>query len=219
MIISKRQQQTEDLLRRAGILPVVAVNTLDQARGVAHALLEGGLPVIELTLRTPVAMDALATLKRELPQFAIGAGTVLTIDQIGQCVGAGADFIVTPGTPAHMAEALAAAPIPVIPGAATPTELLTLLQLGFHVCKLFPANAVGGLAMIKGLHGPVPQLKLCPTGGITEATAAEYLAQPNVVCIGGSWMVPKQWITAGDWTSVRETAARAAQIVRQARGG
>jgi len=175
------------------------------------------LPVIELTLRTPVAMEALATLKEELPGFAIGAGTVLTIDQIGQCVGAGADFIVTPGTPAHMAEALAAAPIPVVPGASSPTELLTLLHLGFHVCKLFPATAVGGLAMIKGLYGPVPQLKLCPTGGITEATAVEYLSQPNVICIGGSWMVPKQWISAGDWTSIRDTAARAAQIVKDVR--
>lgn len=219
MIISKRQQQTEDLLARAGILPVVAVDTLDQARGVANALLEGGLPVIELTLRTPVAMDALATLKKELPDFAIGAGTVLTIDQIGQCVGAGADFLVTPGTPTHMAEALASAPVPVIPGAASPTELLTLLHLGFHVCKLFPASAVGGLAMIKALHSPVPQLKLCPTGGITEASAAQYLAQPNVICVGGSWMVPRQWIQAGDWTSIRDSAARAAQIVRQARSG
>lgn len=217
MMLSKRQQQTEDLLRLAGILPVVAVDTLDQARGVANALLEGGLPVIELTLRTPIAMEALATLKKELPGFSIGAGTVLTIDQIGQCIGAGADFLVTPGTPAAMAQSLASAPIPVVPGASTVTELLTLLQLGFHCCKLFPANAVGGLAMLKGLHGPVPQLKLCPTGGITEATAAEYLAQPNVVCIGGSWMVPKDWIAAGDWARVRETAARAAAIVRQVR--
>lgn len=219
MTPSERQQQTQALLSSAGILPVVAVDTLDQARGVANALLEGGLPAIELTLRTPVAMEALAMLKKELPGFSIGAGTVLTIQQIGQCVDAGADFIVTPGTPAHMAQALASAPIPVIPGAASPTELLTLLDLGFNVCKLFPANAVGGLAMIKGLHGPVPQLKLCPTGGITEATAAEYLSQPNVVCIGGSWMVPKNWIQASDWNAVRDSAARAAQIVQQVRGG
>jgi 2-dehydro-3-deoxyphosphogluconate aldolase/(4S)-4-hydroxy-2-oxoglutarate aldolase len=217
MIISKRQQLTEDLLSSAGILPVVAVDTLEQARGVANALREGGLPVMELTLRTPVAMEALATLKKELPGFAIGAGTVLTIHQIGQCVGAGADFLVTPGTPAHMAEALASAPVPVIPGAASPTELLALLHLGFHVCKLFPASAVGGLAMVKALQGPVPQLKLCPTGGITEATASDYLSQPNVICVGGSWMVPRHWIEDGDWTSIRETAARAAQIVKELR--
>ncbi|MFT4197225.1 MAG: bifunctional 4-hydroxy-2-oxoglutarate aldolase/2-dehydro-3-deoxy-phosphogluconate aldolase [Pseudoxanthomonas sp.] len=219
MMLTHRQQQTERLLHSAGILPVVAVDTLDQARGVANALLEGGLPVIELTLRTPVAMEALATLKKELPGFSIGAGTVLTIDQIGQCIGAGADFLVTPGTPAALAESLATAPIPVVPGAGTATELLTLLQLGFHCCKLFPATAVGGLAMIKGLHGPVPQLKLCPTGGITEATAAEYLSQPNVACIGGSWMVPKDWIAAGEWAQVRAAAARAEAIVRQVRGG
>jgi 2-dehydro-3-deoxyphosphogluconate aldolase/(4S)-4-hydroxy-2-oxoglutarate aldolase len=219
MSISPRQQKTEDLLFSAGILPVVAVDTLDQARHVAESLLEGGLPAIELTLRTPVAMDALEVLKKEYPGVAVGMGTVLTIDQIGRCVAAGADFLVTPGTPAHMAEALATAPIPVIPGAGTPTELMTLMHHGFRVCKLFPATAVGGLAMIKGLYGPIPDLKLCPTGGITEATVAEYLAQPNVVCAGGSWMVPKAWLDAGEWNSVRDAAARAAAIVRQARGG
>lgn len=217
MTIEQRQQKAELLLRAAGILPVVTVHTLDEARSVSSALLEGGLPAIELTLRTPVAMEALAMLKRELPDIVIGAGTVLTTEQMQQSIDAGADFLVTPGTPPAMAEALAAAPIPVVPGAATPTELLSLMARGFRVCKLFPATAVGGLAMLKGLAGPLSELKICPTGGITEDTAADYLSQPNVVCIGGSWMVPGNWLQQGQWDKVRESSAKAAAIVQRVR--
>ena len=219
MTIAQRQQKAEQLLRAAGILPVVTIHTLDEARQVSAALLEGGLPAIELTLRTPVAMQALAMLKRELPGIAVGAGTVLSTEQMQQAIAAGADFLVTPGTPPALADALAQADIPVVPGAATPTELLALMARGFRVCKLFPATAVGGLAMLKGLAGPLSELKICPTGGIGENTAADYLSQPNVVCIGGSWMVPKGWIEAGQWDKVRESSAQAAAIVRRVRGG
>ena len=218
MTIEARQQKAESLLRAAGILPVVTVHTLDEARKVSEALLKGGLPAIELTLRTPVAMDALAMLKKELPDIVIGAGTVLTQDQITQSIDAGADFLVTPGTPPAIAEALAAADIPVVPGAATPTELLSLMARGFRVCKLFPSNAVGGLAMVKGLAGPFPDLKLCANGGINEASAGDYLAEANVVCVGGSWMLPKAWLAAGDWDKVRDSAAKAVQIAAGARG-
>ncbi|PPU99335.1 bifunctional 4-hydroxy-2-oxoglutarate aldolase/2-dehydro-3-deoxy-phosphogluconate aldolase [Xanthomonas hyacinthi] len=214
MTIAEHQNKAEHLLHAAGILPVVTVHSLDEARRVSAALLEGGLPAIELTLRTPVAMQALAMLKRELPDIMIGAGTVLSEIQLRQSIDAGADFIVTPGTPPALADALAQAPLPVVPGAATPTELLALMARGFRVCKLFPATAVGGLAMLKGLAGPLADLKLCPTGGIGESTAADYLAQPNVVCIGGSWMVPKEWLANGEWDKVRESAAKAAAIVR-----
>lgn len=217
MGIAEHQARAIELLGAAGILPVVTVHTLDQARAVSAALLEGGLPAIELTLRTPVAMDALALLKRELPDVVVGAGTVLTVEQMQQAIDAGADFLVTPGTPAHMADALAAAPLPVVPGAATPTELLALHARGFQVCKLFPATAVGGLPLIKGVAGPMPDLKLCPTGGITENNAGDFLEQPNVVCIGGSWMVPAGWIDNGDWDKVREASARAAQVVARVR--
>lgn len=218
MTIQARQQKAERLLRAAGILPVVTVHSLDEARNVSKALLEGGLPAIELTLRTPVAMEALAVLKRELPDIVIGAGTVLTVEQMEQSIAAGADFLVTPGTTPEMADALANADVPVVPGAATPTELLSLMARGFRVCKLFPASAVGGLAMLKGLAGPLSELKLCPTGGIGEDTAADYLSQPNVVCIGGSWMVPKPWLEKGQWDKVRESSAKAADIVRKVRG-
>ncbi|HJR74740.1 MAG TPA: bifunctional 4-hydroxy-2-oxoglutarate aldolase/2-dehydro-3-deoxy-phosphogluconate aldolase [Luteimonas sp.] len=214
MSIAEYQTQAERLLRDAGILPIVTVDSIDQARRLADALLAGGLRSIELTLRTPVALEALSVLKKSLPEIVIGAGTVLTEAQIRGSIDAGADFLVTPGTPATLADALAKAPLPVVPGAATPTEFLALMARGFRVCKLFPASAVGGLAMIKGLAAPLAGLKLCPTGGIGEKDAAEYLAQSNVACIGGSWMVAKEWLAAGDYAKVTESAARAAAIVK-----
>jgi 2-dehydro-3-deoxyphosphogluconate aldolase / (4S)-4-hydroxy-2-oxoglutarate aldolase len=217
MSIESQQTEAERLLQDAGILPVVTVDGIEQARRLANALLEGGLRTIELTLRTPVALAALAALKRDLPGIVIGAGTVLTPEQIRQSIDAGADFLVTPGTPAAMADALALATIPVVPGGATPTEFLALMARGFRVCKLFPANAVGGLAMLKGLSAPLAGLRLCPTGGISEANAAEFLAQPNVICVGGSWMVPQAWLAAGEWHKVREASANAAGIVKHAR--
>jgi 2-dehydro-3-deoxyphosphogluconate aldolase/(4S)-4-hydroxy-2-oxoglutarate aldolase len=216
-MIDIHQAEAARLLRQAGILPVVTVDSIDQARRLADALLAGGLKSIELTLRTPVAIDALAALKRALPEIVIGAGTVLSEEQIHRSIDAGADFLVTPGTPPALADALARAPIPVVPGGATPGEFLALMARGFRVCKLFPASAVGGLAMIKGLAGPLADLMLCPTGGITESNAAEYLSQPNVLCIGGSWMVPKDWLAAGDYARVQEASARAAAIIAASR--
>jgi 2-dehydro-3-deoxyphosphogluconate aldolase/(4S)-4-hydroxy-2-oxoglutarate aldolase len=213
MSIADTQNQAEQLLRKSGILPVVTADSVDEARKLSAALLKGGLTAIELTLRTPAALDALVALKKELPGIAVGMGTVLTIEQMQKCIELGADFLVTPGTPPELADALAKAPIPVVPGGATPTEFLSLMARGFRVCKLFPATAVGGLAMLKGLAGPMAELKICPTGGITEDTAAEFLSQPNVVCIGGSWMVPKNWLKAGEWDKVEASAAKAAAIV------
>lgn len=217
MTIDSLQNRAEQLLRQAGILPVITADSVDQGRRIAEALLEGGLTSLELTLRTPAALETLATLKKDLPHIVIGAGTVLSGEHIRQSVDAGADFLVTPGTPAPLVEALARAPIPAVPGGATPTEFLQLMAHGFRCCKLFPANAVGGLPMLKGLAGPLAGLKLCPTGGISESNAAEFLAQPNVLCVGGSWMVPKDWLAAGEWNKVRDSAAKAAAIIAQAR--
>ncbi|NYZ63075.1 bifunctional 4-hydroxy-2-oxoglutarate aldolase/2-dehydro-3-deoxy-phosphogluconate aldolase [Luteimonas sp. SJ-16] len=208
-----RQARAADLLRAAGVLPVITVRTLDEARAIADALLEGGLNTLELTLRTPVAIDALAMLKRERAGIVIGAGTVLDAGHIRASIDAGADFLVTPGTTPTLAAALAEADVPVVPGGATPTEFLALRDHGFRNCKLFPASAVGGLAMLKGLAGPLQDLRFCPTGGISEANAADFLSQPNVLCIGGSWMLDKAWIEAGDWARVRASAAGAAKIV------
>ena len=204
-------------LRAAGILPIVTVDSTEQAMAVAEALQQGGLHSIELTLRTAAALPALAALKRVFPELVIGAGTVLTPDQLKAAIDAGSDFIVTPGATPAMVEALAAADLPVVCGAATPSELLVLLERGFRVAKLFPAAAVGGIAMLKNLHGPLADLMFCPTGGISETDAADYLAQPNVACIGGSWMVPRGWLQAGEFDKVRESAARAKLIANRFR--
>ena len=211
--LAARQQAALRLLRDAGILPIVTVDSLDQARAVTEALLRGGLHSIELTLRTPIALAALAMLKHEYPALVIGAGTVLTPAHIAAAEQAGADFLVTPGASPTMVRALAACTLPVVPGAATPSEMLTLAEHGFQVAKLFPAAAVGGIAMLKSLHGPLPDLMFCPTGGIGEADAAGYLAQPNVACIGGSWMVPKSWLHEQQWDKVADSAAKARAII------
>lgn len=201
------------LLRRAGVLPVVTADSVEQALAIGHALRDGGLTAIELTLRTPSALDALAALKAAFPELAIGAGTVLQPAQVDAVSELGADFIVTPGTSPKLREALAASPVPVLPGAATPSELLALAEAGFGIAKLFPATAVGGLALVKALQGPLPHMQLCPTGGIDASTASDYLTQPNVICIGGSWMVPSHWIAAGNFDRVREAARQTAALV------
>ena len=207
------QQRALELLRAARILPVVTVESVEQARALAVALRDGGLLAIELTLRTSCALEAIARLKGECPELVVGAGTVLVAAQVEQARAAGADFIVTPGATPDLLDALAASPVPAVPGAATPSELLALAARGFRVAKLFPAMAVGGLAMVKALQGPMPDLALCPTGGIGEAEAAGFLAQPNVACIGGSWMLAKGWLEAGDYASVAASAARARAII------
>lgn len=205
------------LLRDAGILPIVTADSVDEALATADALQQGGLRSIELTLRTPASLPALAALKQRYPGLVVGAGTVITPEQIESARAAGADFLVTPGASPAMAAALAAADLPVVPGAATPSELLALRELGFRVAKLFPAAAVGGVTMLKALQGPLPDLMFCPTGGIGEAEAADYLGQPNVACIGGSWMVPRAWLKAGEFDKVRDSAARARAIVDRLR--
>jgi 2-dehydro-3-deoxyphosphogluconate aldolase/(4S)-4-hydroxy-2-oxoglutarate aldolase len=215
---ARNQQDALALLRAAGILPIVPVDSLEQARAVAEALQRGGLSSIELTLRTPVALAAIALLKREFPELVVGAGTVLQPQQIDAALQAGADFLVTPGASTSMLDALAACALPVVPGAATPSEMLELAERGFRVAKLFPAAAVGGVAMLKAVHGPLPDLMFCPTGGIGEADARDYLSQPNVACIGGSWMVPRAWLQAGDYARVSASAAKARAIIDAIRG-
>lgn len=200
-------------LRAAGVLPVVTVDSAAQGVAVARALAQGGLGTIEIALRTPAARDAIAAIKQELPEVIVGAGTVRVPEDIERARSAGADFLVTPGTTAALAEALVESRIPATPAAATPSELLELAARGFRIAKLFPVGALGGLKLIRLLQGPLPDLLLAPSGGITEAEAPEYLAQPNVVCVGGSWMVPRDWLAAGKYDEVAAAAARARRLV------
>ena len=209
--VAERQPRTVDLLRGIGILPILTVASVEQAQAQAEALLRGGLRGIEVTLRTPAALDAIAKLKRSLPELLVGAGTVLGPEQLAAAETAGADFIVTPGTTPTMREALAASLLPVVPGAATPSEVMELAEYGFRVAKLFPATAVGGIAMLKALQGPLADFQFCPTGGLNEELAASYLALPNVACIGGSWM-----LSGGDEEILR--SARRCRAMVDARG-
>ncbi|MFC4729676.1 bifunctional 4-hydroxy-2-oxoglutarate aldolase/2-dehydro-3-deoxy-phosphogluconate aldolase [Coralloluteibacterium thermophilus] len=217
--LAARQSEARALMQRAGVLPVVTVASAEQGVAIARALLAGGLPAIEVTLRSPAALDAIVAIRQAVPEAEVGAGTVLDAAQLRQALDAGAGFIVSPGTPADVADAFAEAPVPVIPGAATPTELIALYNRGFRVAKLFPASSVGGVGLLKSLQGPLPGIRICPTGGIGEANAAEYLALSNVGCIGGSWMLKQAWIDAGDFEAVTAAARRAREIVERARAG
>ncbi len=205
-----------DLLARyaglAPVIPVLTVDRLDMAVPLARTLVEAGLPVIEITLRTPAALAAMEAVARDVPEAVVAAGTVVRPDHIRQVVDAGARLIVTPGTSPAMAAALADAAIPVMPAAATPSEALHLLELGFTVQKFFPAEASGGTAWLRAVSAPVPEVRFCPTGGIDMRSAPGFLACPNVLCVGGSWMMPKDALAAGDWPRIGALAREAAAL-------
>jgi 2-dehydro-3-deoxyphosphogluconate aldolase/(4S)-4-hydroxy-2-oxoglutarate aldolase len=213
--LAETQLRAERLLRGTGVLCVLTIDSVEQALACARALADGGLTAIELTLRTPAAIDAIAAIKHDVPQLAIGAGTVLEPAQVAAVEAAGGDFLVSPGTTPALLDAFAASRLPSVPGAATPSELMALHARGFHVAKWFPAAMLGGVATLKALHGPLPRMKLCANGGIDASSAADYLAQPNVLCVGGSWMVAREWLIAGDWDKVRAAARDAAGIARR----
>ena len=215
-MIATRQQQAHRMLREAGILPVVTVRDIPEAIAIAHALARGGLTAIEVTLRSAAAMEAIGVIKREVPQLTIGAGTVLSAEQAIAARDQGADFLVTPGTPSALAAALAAMEIPTVPGAGTASEIMALMAHGFDAVKLFPASSVGGIGMLKSLGGPFPSLRVCPTGGISESNAADYLALGNVIAIGGSWMVAPDWITNRQFDLVEASAKRCRELIDSA---
>jgi 2-dehydro-3-deoxyphosphogluconate aldolase / (4S)-4-hydroxy-2-oxoglutarate aldolase len=203
-----------ELLTRAPVIPVLTIDRVVDAVPLARALLAGGLPVIEVTLRTPVALDAVAAIIAEVAQAAVGIGTVTDIPEIRLALSAGAKFLVSPGTPPELAAALARAPVPALPGCATVSEAMALAGLGFAVLKFFPAEAAGGVAFLKAIAAPLPNVRFCPTGGIDQRNAAAYLALPNVIAVGGSWVAPKEAIAAGDFDRVTALAREAAKLER-----
>jgi 2-dehydro-3-deoxyphosphogluconate aldolase/(4S)-4-hydroxy-2-oxoglutarate aldolase len=179
-----------------------------------RALVAAGLPVVEVTLRTPAALDAARAIAAEVPEAVLGIGTVTEVPDIRLAVAAGAKFLVSPGTPPDLAAALAKAPVPALPGCATVSEAMALAARGFPVVKFFPAEAAGGIAFLRGVGAPLATLKFCPTGGIDMRNAAAYLALPNVVAIGGSWVAPKDAIEAGDFARITALAREAAKLKR-----
>ncbi|MCY1206775.1 KHG/KDPG aldolase [compost metagenome] len=206
------QNQTSPLLQRLADVPVIPVlefHSVDEALHVSEALVTGGLPLLEITLRTPVALEAIRAVAAALPQACVGAGTVLNVEQLHAVRDAGAQFAVSPGLTPALAKGAQGAGISLLPGVATASEAMAALEAGFTFLKFFPAQAAGGVPMLKSLGGPLPQLRFCPTGGIDAALAPTYLALPNVVCVGGSWVVPKDAVASGDWGRIRTLAEQA----------
>ncbi|XHM67082.1 bifunctional 4-hydroxy-2-oxoglutarate aldolase/2-dehydro-3-deoxy-phosphogluconate aldolase [Streptomyces nigra] len=204
------------VLDLAPVVPVVVVDDPSDAIPLARALVAGGLRAIEVTLRTPGALDAIRAIADAVPEAVVGAGTVLTPEQVTRSVEAGARFLVSPGWTDSLLDAMRASGVPYLPGVSTASEVLALLERGVRELKFFPAEAAGGTAYLKSLYGPLPQVRFCPTGGIGPGSAPDYLALPNVACVGGSWMLPADAVAARDWARVEALAREAAGLGRSA---
>ena len=202
------------LVSQTPVIPVLTIERTADAVPLARALAAGGLPVIEVTLRTKVAIDAIKAIVAEVPDCVVGVGTVTRAADIASAITAGAKYLVSPGTPAELAAALADASVPVLPGCATVSEAMALSGRGFKVLKFFPAEASGGIAWLKSVAAPLPDIRFCPTGGIDGRNAAAYLACPNVLAVGGSWVAPKDALEAGDFARITQLASEAAALRR-----
>src|SRR3954467_13206366 len=200
------------LVARTPVIPVLTIERAADAVPLARALVAGGLPVIEVTLRTKAALDAIRAIAAQVPDCVVGAGTVTRAPDIVAAIAAGAKYLVSPGTPSELAAALADASIPVLPGCATVSEAMALSARGFKVLKFFPAEACGGVAWLKSVGAPLPDAKFCPTGGVDGKNAATYLACPNVLAVGGSWVAPKDAIAAGDFARITQLARDASAL-------
>ncbi|MFF8590298.1 bifunctional 4-hydroxy-2-oxoglutarate aldolase/2-dehydro-3-deoxy-phosphogluconate aldolase [Streptomyces sp. NPDC015220] len=200
------------VLDLATVMPVVVLEDAALAVPLARALVAGGLPAIEVTLRTAAAQDAVRAIAAEVPEAVVGAGTVVGAEQVTASVAAGARFLVSPGWTDALLAAMTESGVPFLPGVSTASEVVALLERGVREMKFFPAQAAGGTAYLKSLASPLPQARFCPTGGIGPDTAPEYLALPNVGCVGGSWMVPADAVAARDWPRIERLAREAAAL-------
>jgi 2-dehydro-3-deoxyphosphogluconate aldolase/(4S)-4-hydroxy-2-oxoglutarate aldolase len=201
-----------DIVALAPVIPVLTVNDLQHAVPLARALSAGGLRVLEITLRTPVALAAIEAMRKAVPEAVVGVGTLTRAVDFAAADRVGAQFGVTPGLTPELAAAARGARFPLLPGVMTPTELIAARTAGFTVLKLFPAQQAGGIGMLQAMGGPFPDVQFCPTGGITRASAPDFLALPNVVCVGGSWVAPRAMLEAGDWAGVEALARDAAAL-------
>ncbi len=206
----------EAVCRLAPVIPVLIVEDLATAAPLARALVAGGLRALEVTLRTPVALDAIRAMREAAPEAVVGAGTLRRAADVAACLEAGAQFGVSPGAPEALLDAVAAAGLPFLPGCATATEAMRLAERGFSAVKFFPAEQVGGARHLAALASPLPDLRFCPTGGVTPALAEAYLKLPNVLCVGGSWIAPADAVAAGDWARIEALARAAAALPRRA---
>ncbi len=209
-------RRVAEMIDEAVVIPVMVVRDVESAVPLARALAKGGLTVLEITLRTEVALAAIAAIAEALPEVTVGSGTVLTRDQLHASLDHGCRFAVSPGATPALLDAAEAVGLPLLPAAANASQAMALAERGYLRQKLFPAEASGGVALLKSLGEPIPQVRFCPTGGIDLAKAPSYLALKNVVCVGGSWVAPKDAVEAGDWARIEKLAAEAAGLKRQA---
>lgn len=195
-----------EIMRACRVMPVIVIDRLEDAVPLAEALVAGGVKVLEVTLRTPVAMAAVKAIAAAVPDAIVGVGTVTRPEQFAEAKAAGAVFAVTPGLTEELALAAKAAGLPLLPGVMTPSEVIAALGWGYDAMKLFPAEQAGGIAMLKAMSGPFADVLFCPTGGVTLDSAPKFLALPNVACVGGSWIVPKDKVASGDWAAITQLA-------------
>ena len=209
-----------ETLGAAGIIPVIVIDKVEQAVPLAKALVKGGLPVLEVTFRTSAAADAIAAIRKEVPEAVVGAGTILTVEMLKAAKAAGAVFGVAPGFDPAIVAAAKSEGLPFCPGIATASELSQALTAGCRMVKFFPAEAAGGVKMIKNFLGAFrfTGVRFMPTGGVKPTNVADYLAVPEIVCCGGTWLVPKESLAAGDYAAIEKLAAEAAEQVRRIRG-
>jgi len=202
----------KNIMHTSPVIPVMVINNLEQAVPLAKALVSGELKVLEITLRTAVALEAIKQIKAEVPGAIVGAGTVINQQTLQQAIAAGSEFLVSPGATDGLIAAALDAGIPILPGVISPSEVMKLLEKGLTDMKFFLAEAAGGVAMLKSIGGPLPQVTFCPTGGVNPENAKAYLSLANVACVGGSWMAPASLVDAGKWDEITRRAAKAANI-------
>ena len=211
MTPAQQSLRAAEICRLAPVVPVLVIDDLSHAKKLAEALVAGGLPALEVTLRTPVALDAIRAMA-EVPGGVVGAGTLLTPADVKAAKAAGAMFGVSPGATQRLLDACAEYELPLLPGAATATEVMLLLEMGYTMQKFFPAEQSGGAAYLKSIGSPIPQVAFCPTGGISLKNARDYLGLPNILCVGGSWVVPKDAMQRGDWAAITTLAIEACAL-------
>lgn len=210
--MSTKTEQLLALLDGQPVIPVLKIDDAKSAVPLARALAKGGLKAIEITMRTPAALEAIRRAAGEVPEAVVGAGTILNAAQFEEAAKAGSRFIVSPGASRQVIEAARASPVPLLPGAITPSEMMTALEEGLDFLKFFPAEQAGGAAFLKSLASPFAGLRFCPTGGVSAKNAADYLSLPNVACVGGSWVAPDDAVKAGDWARIEALARDAAKL-------
>lgn len=202
----------KEIMYSSPVIPVMVINNLEHAVPLANALVEGGLKVLEITLRTPVALEAIKQIKSEIPSAIVGAGTVINQQTLNQAIDAGSEFLVSPGVTESLIDAALETGVPILPGVISPGEVMRLMEKGITEMKFFPAEAAGGIPMLKSIGGPLPQVTFCPTGGVSPKNAEDYLALKNVACVGGSWMAPAHLVDSEDWNEIKRRAVEASNI-------